>query len=200
MNQVQHLHLQLKLPVWPFHTDSLSHSVCLMGLLQWWMSVWSPLSVSTGDIIDRNGNVMANSARRLEVVRNCITYIFENKMLEAKKVRDWTVLSQNTAEKTNNLSFLNFPTTPGQDLLGFFSKFFICLYFMLLFVTGCFHLLCPVNASCIASVEGSGSSGLFDPGAQSACLTEPSCAGWPAVWLHRPNDELHPTGEPANSF
>lgn len=30
---------------------------------------------------------MANSARRLEVVRNCITYIFENKMLEAKKVR-----------------------------------------------------------------------------------------------------------------
>ncbi|MEQ2202822.1 hypothetical protein XENOCAPTIV_016870 [Xenoophorus captivus] len=38
-----------------------------------------------GDIVDRNGNVMANSARRLEVVRNCITYIFENKMLEAKK-------------------------------------------------------------------------------------------------------------------
>jgi len=37
--------------------------------------------------VDRNGNVMANSARRLEVVRNCITYIFDNKMLEAKKVR-----------------------------------------------------------------------------------------------------------------
>lgn len=37
--------------------------------------------------MDRNGNVMANSARRLEVVRNCITYIFENKMLEAKKVK-----------------------------------------------------------------------------------------------------------------
>uniref|UniRef100_A0A3P8PPI9 SET binding factor 1 n=1 Tax=Astatotilapia calliptera TaxID=8154 RepID=A0A3P8PPI9_ASTCA len=37
-------------------------------------------------IVDRNGNVMANSARRLEVVRNCITYIFENKMLEAKKL------------------------------------------------------------------------------------------------------------------
>uniref|UniRef100_A0A3Q3GVL5 SET binding factor 1 n=1 Tax=Labrus bergylta TaxID=56723 RepID=A0A3Q3GVL5_9LABR len=33
-----------------------------------------------------NGIVMANSARRLEVVRNCITYIFENKMLEAKKL------------------------------------------------------------------------------------------------------------------
>ena len=30
--------------------------------------------------------MMANSARRLEVVRNCITYIFENKMLDAKKV------------------------------------------------------------------------------------------------------------------
>ncbi|KAJ8411204.1 hypothetical protein AAFF_G00172100 [Aldrovandia affinis] len=39
-----------------------------------------------GDIVDRNGNVLANSARRLEVVRNCITYIFENKMLEAKKL------------------------------------------------------------------------------------------------------------------
>lgn len=37
--------------------------------------------------MDRNGNMMANSARRLEVVRNCITYIFENKMLEAKKVK-----------------------------------------------------------------------------------------------------------------
>lgn len=32
--------------------------------------------------------MMANSARRLEVVRNCITYIFENEMLEAKKVRE----------------------------------------------------------------------------------------------------------------
>lgn len=36
--------------------------------------------------IDRNGIVLANSARRLEVVRNCITYIFENKLLEAKKL------------------------------------------------------------------------------------------------------------------
>lgn len=42
----------------------------------------------SGDIVDRNGNVMANSARRLEVVRNCITYIFDNKMLEAKKVSE----------------------------------------------------------------------------------------------------------------
>lgn len=39
-------------------------------------------------MVDRNGCMIANSARRLEVVRNCITYIFENKMLEAKKVRD----------------------------------------------------------------------------------------------------------------
>lgn len=38
------------------------------------------------DIVDKNGSVLANSARRLEVVRNCINYIFENKMLEAKKV------------------------------------------------------------------------------------------------------------------
>lgn len=37
-------------------------------------------------VIDRNGSALANSARRLEVVRNCISYIFENKMLEAKKL------------------------------------------------------------------------------------------------------------------
>ncbi|KAM3858833.1 myotubularin-related protein 5 [Diretmus argenteus] len=42
--------------------------------------------VGGGDIVDRHGSVLANSARRLEVVRNCITYIFENKMLEAKKL------------------------------------------------------------------------------------------------------------------
>ncbi|XP_047430700.1 myotubularin-related protein 5 isoform X3 [Mugil cephalus] len=45
-----------------------------------------PSGPPLGDIVDRNGNVMANSARRLEVVRNCITYIFDNKMLEAKKL------------------------------------------------------------------------------------------------------------------
>ncbi|XP_013875567.1 myotubularin-related protein 5 isoform X2 [Austrofundulus limnaeus] len=45
-----------------------------------------PSGPPLGDIVDRNSNVMANSARRLEVVRNCITYIFENKMLEAKKL------------------------------------------------------------------------------------------------------------------
>ncbi|XP_054656093.1 myotubularin-related protein 5 isoform X4 [Dunckerocampus dactyliophorus] len=45
-----------------------------------------PSGPALGDIVDRNSNVMANSARRLEVVRNCITYIFENKMLEAKKL------------------------------------------------------------------------------------------------------------------
>lgn len=45
-----------------------------------------PSGPPLGDVVDRNGHVMANSARRLEVVRNCITYIFENKMLEAKKL------------------------------------------------------------------------------------------------------------------
>uniref|UniRef100_A0A4W4GMM4 SET binding factor 1 n=1 Tax=Electrophorus electricus TaxID=8005 RepID=A0A4W4GMM4_ELEEL len=38
------------------------------------------------DIVDKNGSVLANSARRLEVVRNCINYIFDSKMLEAKKL------------------------------------------------------------------------------------------------------------------
>uniref|UniRef100_A0A8C8S894 SET binding factor 1 n=1 Tax=Pelusios castaneus TaxID=367368 RepID=A0A8C8S894_9SAUR len=37
-------------------------------------------------IMERNGSAQANSARRLEVVRNCISYVFENKMLEAKKL------------------------------------------------------------------------------------------------------------------
>uniref|UniRef100_A0A6I8Q832 SET binding factor 1 n=1 Tax=Xenopus tropicalis TaxID=8364 RepID=A0A6I8Q832_XENTR len=37
-------------------------------------------------IFERNGATQANSNRRLEVVRNCISYIFENKMLEAKKL------------------------------------------------------------------------------------------------------------------
>uniref|UniRef100_A0A8C5QAF9 SET binding factor 1 n=1 Tax=Leptobrachium leishanense TaxID=445787 RepID=A0A8C5QAF9_9ANUR len=36
--------------------------------------------------VERNGSALANSNRRLEVVRNCISYIFENKMLEAKKL------------------------------------------------------------------------------------------------------------------
>ncbi|KAG8576609.1 hypothetical protein GDO81_009909 [Engystomops pustulosus] len=38
-------------------------------------------------IVERNGSAVANSNRRLEVVRNCISYIFENKMLEAKKLQ-----------------------------------------------------------------------------------------------------------------
>lgn len=99
VHQVQH---HLKLPVWTFHSGSLCHSVRLMGLtsvLQWWMRAWSLLPVSTGDTVDRNGNVMANSARRLEVVRNCITYIFENKMLEAKKVRAMCLHEQSSVEE-----------------------------------------------------------------------------------------------------
>uniref|UniRef100_A0A7N5ZQP5 SET binding factor 1 n=1 Tax=Anabas testudineus TaxID=64144 RepID=A0A7N5ZQP5_ANATE len=42
--------------------------------------------VPSGPLLGENGSMIANSARRLEVVRNCITYIFENKMLEAKKL------------------------------------------------------------------------------------------------------------------
>uniref|UniRef100_A0A8C3NJ07 Uncharacterized protein n=1 Tax=Geospiza parvula TaxID=87175 RepID=A0A8C3NJ07_GEOPR len=42
--------------------------------------------IGTSAILERNGNALANSARRLEVVRNCISYVFENKMLEAKKL------------------------------------------------------------------------------------------------------------------
>uniref|UniRef100_A0A674EZG0 SET binding factor 1 n=1 Tax=Salmo trutta TaxID=8032 RepID=A0A674EZG0_SALTR len=42
--------------------------------------------VPSGPPLGKHGHVLANSARRLEVVRNCITYIFDNKMLEAKKL------------------------------------------------------------------------------------------------------------------
>ncbi|KAK3517689.1 hypothetical protein QTP70_015676 [Hemibagrus guttatus] len=45
-----------------------------------------PSGPPLADIADRNGSVLANSARRLEVVRNCIMYIFDNKLLEAKKL------------------------------------------------------------------------------------------------------------------
>ncbi|KAL8222591.1 UNVERIFIED_CONTAM: ARS-binding factor 1 [Gekko kuhli] len=45
-----------------------------------------PSGPPLGAITERNGVVLANSARRLEVVRNCITYVFESKMLEAKKL------------------------------------------------------------------------------------------------------------------
>ncbi|KAL2775408.1 myotubularin-related protein 5 isoform 2 [Daubentonia madagascariensis] len=37
-------------------------------------------------ILERCSGPQANSARRLEVVRNCISYVFEGKMLEAKKL------------------------------------------------------------------------------------------------------------------
>uniref|UniRef100_A0AAR2KMV8 SET binding factor 1 n=1 Tax=Pygocentrus nattereri TaxID=42514 RepID=A0AAR2KMV8_PYGNA len=45
-----------------------------------------PSGPPLADTVDKNGSVLANSARRLEVVRNCINYIFDNKMLEAKKL------------------------------------------------------------------------------------------------------------------
>uniref|UniRef100_A0ABM5GLA0 Myotubularin-related protein 5 isoform X2 n=1 Tax=Pogona vitticeps TaxID=103695 RepID=A0ABM5GLA0_9SAUR len=37
-------------------------------------------------LLERSGLVLANSARRLEVVRSCIAYVFESKMLEAKRL------------------------------------------------------------------------------------------------------------------
>lgn len=42
---------------------------------------------SSAAILERSSGLHGNSARRLEVVRNCISYVFEGKMLEAKKVR-----------------------------------------------------------------------------------------------------------------
>ena len=57
----------------------------------------------------------------------------------------------------------------------------------------------PADAGRAAGAEGSGGSGLPDAGAQSARVTEPGGAGRPAVRLHRPHDELHLTGQPANT-
>lgn len=127
--------------------------------------------------MDRNSNVMANSARRLEVVRNCITYIFENKMLEAKKVRERSLHEQpvQLQLEESNLSSSepnnNRPQLVTSSLLG------------------------AVNASSTASVEGSDSPSLFNPGAKPTRPSEPSRAGRPAVRLHCPHDELHLTGE-----
>ncbi|XP_048865077.1 myotubularin-related protein 5-like isoform X6 [Brienomyrus brachyistius] len=50
------------------------------------MKCMVPSGPPLGDTTEKNGSVLANSARRLEVVRNCIAYVFENKMLEAKKL------------------------------------------------------------------------------------------------------------------
>lgn len=91
--QVHHAHLSR--PARGGDSAAGLHTACFnwfdlcdeRGLLH---SLW----ISTGDIVDRNGSVMANSARRLEVVRNCITYIFDNKMLEAKKVKKYFVFFQ----------------------------------------------------------------------------------------------------------
>lgn len=44
-------------------------------------------SLPAAAILERCSGLHVNSARRLEVVRNCISYVFEGKMLEAKKVR-----------------------------------------------------------------------------------------------------------------
>lgn len=98
--------------------------------------------------MDRNGNVMANSARRLEVVRNCITYIFENKMLEAKKVKTCVSVTH--------------------------KPVFSC--FCVLIVVVC-HVVCAADAGGAAGVERSGSSRVFDSGAQPTRPAEPSCPG-----------------------
>ncbi|XP_066490713.1 myotubularin-related protein 5 isoform X3 [Tiliqua scincoides] len=45
-----------------------------------------PSGPSLDAFMECSGILLANSLRQLEVVRNCITYIFENKMLEAKKL------------------------------------------------------------------------------------------------------------------
>uniref|UniRef100_A0A8C6YF45 SET binding factor 1 n=1 Tax=Naja naja TaxID=35670 RepID=A0A8C6YF45_NAJNA len=45
-----------------------------------------PSGPPLGTLMERNGLLLANSARRLEVVRNCISFVFESKMLEAKKL------------------------------------------------------------------------------------------------------------------
>ncbi|XP_062058601.1 myotubularin-related protein 5 isoform X3 [Lepus europaeus] len=45
-----------------------------------------PLGPPMTAILERCSGLHANSARRLEVVRNCISYVFEGKMLEAKKL------------------------------------------------------------------------------------------------------------------
>lgn len=68
----------------------------------WRVGTWAgqACGVFSAAILERGSGLHANSARRLEVVRNCISYVFEGKMLEAKKVRPGA------------------PTGPGQLLSG----------------------------------------------------------------------------------
>ncbi|KAF7254463.1 Myotubularin-related protein 5 [Varanus komodoensis] len=58
-----------------------------------------------GVLMERNGVVLANSARRLEVVRNCISYVFEGKMLEAKKMQ--TLISEQELAGNKSVSLLH---------------------------------------------------------------------------------------------
>lgn len=110
--------------------------------------------------MDRNGSVMANSARRLEVVRNCITYIFDNKMLEAKKVKKYFLFFDcKILDKRRNLS--------QNSIILIVSSVFFLMHCRLF----------PAHAGCAAGVERSGCSDLFDPGAQSARLAEPGRPG-----------------------
>lgn len=51
-------------------------------------------------IVEKSSTVF-NSAQRLEVVRNCISFIFENKILETEKVIKLFLNYLNSASKLN---------------------------------------------------------------------------------------------------
>ncbi|KAJ7428403.1 Myotubularin-related protein 5 [Pitangus sulphuratus] len=68
-------------------------------------------------ILERNGNALANSARRLEVVRNCISYVFENKMLEAKKVRGVLRLGEEMGRLLSSMAGWRGHSLPGSRSL-----------------------------------------------------------------------------------
>lgn len=61
----------------------------------------------------------------------------------------------------------------------------------------CVNCVCvsAVDAGSVAGAERSGGARLSDPGAQPARAAEQGCSGRPTVWLHHPNDELHPAGK-----
>lgn len=82
--------------------------------------------------MDRNGSMIANSARRLEVVRNCITYIFENKMLEAKKVRDTSLCGgPDSATHTHN-------TACPLNLASSSTSYFMLIKNVFMYCSRCF--------------------------------------------------------------
>ena len=57
-----------------------------------------PIGAHISSIAGRNGMVVTTNARRLEVLRSCVGFIFDNKISDARKVRSFSQNGRNVAE------------------------------------------------------------------------------------------------------